>query len=59
MTQYTVASPCNGVCTLDPRDKVCLGCFRTGAEIAGWRASKDSERRQILKRVEERKIARR
>jgi len=58
MTEYTVASPCTGVCTLDPRDKVCIGCFRTNTEIAAWRASNDGERRQIMKRVEERKSAR-
>jgi predicted Fe-S protein YdhL (DUF1289 family) len=31
------ASPCTGICRLDPATGWCLGCARTGAEIAGWR----------------------
>jgi len=58
MTDYTVKSPCNGVCTLDPADKICLGCFRTGPEIGDWRVSNDERRREILAMAEERKSAR-
>ncbi len=54
MNEYSVASPCTGVCQLD-RDKVCIGCYRTGKEIAAWRASNDRERRAILERAETRK----
>jgi hypothetical protein len=28
-------SPCVGVCTLDD-DDLCIGCLRTGQEIAAW-----------------------
>jgi predicted Fe-S protein YdhL (DUF1289 family) len=30
-------SPCIGVCRIDPGSGLCLGCARTGAEIAIWR----------------------
>lgn len=32
----TVASPCVGVCKIDPGTGYCLGCARTGEEIAWW-----------------------
>ena len=31
------ASPCTGICRLDAATGWCLGCARTGGEIAGWR----------------------
>lgn len=31
-----VASPCVGVCKIDPATGLCLGCARTGDEIASW-----------------------
>ena len=31
------ASPCTGICRLDAATGWCLGCARTGEEIAGWR----------------------
>lgn len=32
----TVTSPCTGVCKLDAATGFCLGCARSGAEIADW-----------------------
>lgn len=51
----TVASPCTGVCTVDRRENLCIGCLRTVDEIAHWRASDDDQRRHILALVAERK----
>ncbi|MEM6623643.1 MAG: DUF1289 domain-containing protein [Pseudomonadota bacterium] len=34
----TLASPCTGVCKLDDATGWCLGCARSGPEIADWRA---------------------
>lgn len=31
-----IATPCIKVCALDAASGQCLGCGRTGAEIAGW-----------------------
>jgi predicted Fe-S protein YdhL (DUF1289 family)/DNA-directed RNA polymerase subunit N (RpoN/RPB10) len=40
-------SPCVGVCTLDPATGWCLGCGRTGDEVARWIALDDAERLAI------------
>lgn len=42
-----VHSPCIGVCRLDEETGYCLGCGRTGSEIAEW-ASTDSERKAAI-----------
>ncbi|WP_426269529.1 DUF1289 domain-containing protein [Dyella kyungheensis] len=43
-------SPCIGICRLDPRG-YCIGCLRTGDEIARWRAMDDDERRRYMRDV--------
>ncbi len=43
----TLASPCSGVCQLDTAG-LCLGCRRSGAEIAGWRQMDAAERRRFM-----------
>lgn len=44
----TQKSPCTNVCVLDAGTGWCLGCGRTGPEIAAWGAM-DSEARVALK----------
>lgn len=56
MTEATVASPCTNVCRLNP-EGICKGCFRTRAEIVGWRAANDDERRAIVEAADARKAA--
>jgi len=58
MPQSTTSSPCNGVCTLDPSDNVCIGCFRSQQEIMDWRASSPNQRKNILTRAKKRKADR-
>jgi predicted Fe-S protein YdhL (DUF1289 family) len=41
-------SPCVKICTYEPGAGMCLGCGRTLAEIAGWAALGDAERRRIM-----------
>ncbi|MCU0881082.1 MAG: DUF1289 domain-containing protein [Hyphomonadaceae bacterium] len=31
-----IASPCIKVCAVEPQSGICLGCYRTLPEIAGW-----------------------
>jgi predicted Fe-S protein YdhL (DUF1289 family) len=40
-------SPCVGVCRLDERSGLCLGCGRTGGEIAAWRELDEVRRAMI------------
>ncbi|KVN70246.1 hypothetical protein WM03_28440 [Burkholderia ubonensis] len=50
-----VASPCTGVCKIDPRTEWCAGCLRTRDEIKGWRASDDDAKRAVLARLDARR----
>lgn len=43
-----VATPCVKVCVVDGAAGLCLGCWRTLAEIAGWTAFTDAERTAIM-----------
>jgi hypothetical protein len=42
-----IKSPCNDVCQLEWKSGLCLGCGRTGAEIAAWPRMTDEERDAI------------
>ena len=53
------ASPCIGVCELDHRLGICLGCLRTGDEIAGWSRFDPEQRRRVLDRLAALKTRRR
>jgi predicted Fe-S protein YdhL (DUF1289 family) len=45
-----VLSPCVGVCSVGD-DGLCLGCFRTLAEIARWSQMNDDERLRLMESV--------
>lgn len=49
-----IDSPCVKVCVLHPGAKLCMGCFRTGDEIARWSRMEPSERREIMAGLAER-----
>lgn len=42
-----VASPCVGVCKIDPETGFCLGCARTVDEIARWGGMTDAARSAV------------
>ncbi len=44
-----VQSPCIQVCVL--KSGVCVGCFRTIEEIAGWRDYTMEQQQQVLDRI--------
>jgi uncharacterized protein len=51
-------SPCINVCSLDANG-YCVGCLRTGNEIARWMAMSAAEQWQLLAQLaERRKLAR-
>ncbi len=50
----TAASPCVGTCKLDPVTGWCLGCARTGDEIAGWGSQTQAERAAVWAALPER-----
>ncbi len=52
--QAPVPSPCVDNCCLNDED-ICMGCFRSLQEILDWGEADSTARREILRRVEERK----
>jgi uncharacterized protein len=48
-----IESPCIGTCTLGP-DGLCVGCFRSGQEIAGWLGFTPDQRQAIIKALPDR-----
>lgn len=51
-----IASPCIDVCKMDEASGLCLGCWRTLAEISAWGAASDDERQMILAAVARRRV---
>ncbi|MBS8258875.1 DUF1289 domain-containing protein [Roseibium polysiphoniae] len=51
-------SPCTKICQIDRTNGLCLGCYRTLDEIAGWGRMSDAERETILHDLDGRRAAR-
>lgn len=43
-----IATPCTKVCMVDGESGLCLGCFRTLSEIAGWARLSDAARAALM-----------
>lgn len=43
-----VETPCIKVCVLDAGGRLCVGCGRTGNEIAGWLSMSAEQRRRVM-----------
>lgn len=43
-----IATPCVQVCIVDGPSGLCLGCYRTLTEIAGWRGLSDEARAAVM-----------
>ena len=48
-------SPCISVCQMDPQDGVCVGCYRTRAEIAAWRSMSRDDQLVLLDILQDRR----
>ena len=46
-----LVSPCVGICEIDAKTELCMGCLRSLKEIALWRTADDATRRQIVARL--------
>ena len=49
------ASPCVGVCNINPEYNLCRGCYRTPDEVRLWFSLPDQEKRNIRKICERKK----
>lgn len=47
-------SPCTKICTLDVATRWCIGCGRTGGEIAAWQGLTTAERIALKARLPQR-----
>lgn len=43
-----VDSPCVKLCVIHPAAEICIGCFRTTDEIAGWSAMESETRKALM-----------
>lgn len=43
-----IASPCIKICVIHPDAKICVGCYRSGAEIAQWSAMTPEARATLM-----------
>jgi len=43
-----IATPCIKVCVVDGESGLCLGCYRSLPEVAGWQKLSDAERAAIM-----------
>lgn len=43
-----IKTPCVKVCFVDPKQGVCVGCFRTMEELGRWTRYGDVERARIM-----------
>ncbi|MEM7522275.1 MAG: DUF1289 domain-containing protein [Pseudomonadota bacterium] len=49
-----IESPCVKICVIEPDADLCIGCFRTRAEIAGWSRMSADARRALMTALPER-----
>ncbi len=50
-------SPCVSICQLDAQDEMCVGCFRTRAEIASWSSMDHDDQMLLLDILRDRRSA--
>lgn len=43
-----IESPCVKICVIHPREKICVGCFRTEEEIASWSTLAPQKRHDLM-----------
>ena len=52
--QEDMASPCVKICVVHPESGICVGCYRTMDEIAGWSGMSDAERADLTANLPDR-----
>lgn len=50
-----IATPCVQVCVVDGESGLCLGCYRTLGEVAGWSRLTDEARALVMAELPARK----
>ena len=52
-----IKTPCVKVCFVDPKQGLCVGCFRTMEELGKWMRYSDAERDGIMQDLPRRRDA--
>lgn len=52
-----IQSPCINICVMDKQQDLCVGCYRSLAEIAGWGGMTPAERQAIMAQLPGRRQA--
>ncbi|WP_029685845.1 DUF1289 domain-containing protein [Tatumella saanichensis] len=55
---FPVPSPCRGICRTDNKG-YCVGCFRSREERFQWMSFSDTQKRNILRLCQQRRLRRR
>lgn len=50
-----IATPCIKVCIVDAESGLCLGCYRTLMEIAGWARLPEEDRSRLMAELPDRR----
>ncbi len=48
-----IKSPCIDVCI--SRNGVCIGCYRTLEEMAGWKSYTEKQKAEVLEKIKQRR----
>ena len=51
----SVSTPCIQICQIDADSRLCIGCWRSLDEIAGWSSMNAPQRRDVLARTAQRR----
>ena len=54
MERMNKISPCVGVCSINPKSNLCLGCLRSPDEIAIWPQIDNKKALEIMKEIKKR-----
>ncbi|HCP19528.1 MAG: DUF1289 domain-containing protein [Candidatus Puniceispirillum sp. TMED52] len=54
MKTEQLPSPCISICQIDPASGLCVGCYRSRAEIASWRSLTWDEQRDLIHTLHDR-----
>jgi predicted Fe-S protein YdhL (DUF1289 family) len=50
-----IESPCVKICMIHPDAKLCIGCYRTSDEIAGWSGMTPEDRQALIEELSSRR----
>jgi predicted Fe-S protein YdhL (DUF1289 family) len=52
-----IETPCIKTCVIDPASGFCIGCGRTGEEVAAWLTLSPEQRRAVMETLPDRLAA--